>query len=190
MSLHSILNIIFNLTDKYATTFFLQSEYYSTDWSPASKTNEYSGTSFKKNLLILELDICRYPNEVYYFYMNWKVDLWRQYIITIFKWFCIFLFPRWPSCIDQDIQWWHKGKGRWSCQPTVFCSRWTSNYFQLGKRPEATGKFHENWKASPQFFTCCNCERPNKFWKIYLSYPGSISKHKSYHFGPKTRRYW
>jgi hypothetical protein len=71
MSLHSIPNIIFNLTDKYTITrFFLQSEYYSTDWSPASKTNEYSGTSFKKNLLILELDICRYPNEVYYFYPN------------------------------------------------------------------------------------------------------------------------
>ena len=66
--------------------------------------------------------------------------------VNIFKYFLSFLLPRWPSCTDQDIQWWHKGKGRWSCQPTVFCSRWTSNYFQLEKDQKSLESFIEKEK--------------------------------------------
>ena len=110
------------------------------------------------------------------------------FFVSILKYLLYFLFLRCPSCIDQDIQWWHKGKGRWSCEPTVFCWRWTSNYFQLGKRPEATGKFYRKGQTSSQFFPCCNSERPNKFWKIYLSHPRPISKHYSYNFDPERYR--
>lgn len=99
-----------------------------------------------------------------------------------------FFFFRWPSCVDKHVKWWHKGKRRGSCQPTVFSSRWTSNNFYLGKRSQGHRRFLRNRKATSQLFSGRNSERSETFWEIRLSHPGSIRKYYSHNLDTKRYR--